>query len=82
MFSLGIGIILIYLLIGGVALIGTIFWIVELIDIARRQFNDPVMKIVWLVVVFFTHFIGALVYFFIGKRDGVIPGQSQFGPYN
>lgn len=54
----------------------SVFWIVEIIDIARRQFRDPIMKFVWLLIVLLTHLIGALVYFFIGKKDGVIPGEA------
>ena len=75
----GILIILFYFVVVCAVLASFVFWIVEIVDIARRQFKDPIMKIVWLVIVIFTHFIGALIYFFIGKRDGVLPGESQFG---
>ncbi len=51
----------------------TVFWIVELVDAARRQFPDQTIKVVWLVVIFFTHFIGAAIYYFVGKKQGVIP---------
>jgi hypothetical protein len=47
-----------------------VFWIVELVDAARRQFDDPNMKIVWILVIFFFHFIGALIYYFAGKKQG------------
>ncbi len=52
----------------------TAFWIVELVDAARRQFPDQSVKVLWLVVILFTHFVGALVYYFVGKKQGVIPG--------
>ena len=71
--GLGIGAIIIISLIG---LIASIFWIFELIDILRREFRDPIMKIVWLAVVFFSHIVGALIYYFIGKQQGTLPGQS------
>jgi hypothetical protein len=51
----------------------TAFWIIELVDAARRQFPDQAVKIVWLVVIFFTHFVGALAYYFVGKKQGVLP---------
>ncbi len=70
--GLGIGAIVIISLIG---LITSIFWIFELIDVLRREFRDPVMKIVWLAVVFFSHIVGALLYYFIGKQQGRLPGQ-------
>jgi len=60
------------LLISG--LLGTIFWIVELVDVARREFPDSNTKVLWLLVVLLSHGIGALVYYFVGKRQGYIPG--------
>ncbi len=72
--GLGIGAILIISLI---ALIASIFWIFELIDILRREFRDPIMKIVWLAIVFFSHIIGALLYYFIGKQQGRLPGEGR-----
>ncbi len=59
-----------------VAIALSVFWIVELIDAARREFRDPNMKIVWLVVIVLTHVIGALVYYFVGKPMGTLPGQG------
>ncbi len=55
----------------------TVFWIVELIDAARRQFSEPNLKIVWLLVIFFTHALGALIYYFAGKEQGVLPGTQK-----
>ena len=48
----------------------TIFWIVMLVDAIRRDFSDSTMKIVWVLVIVFTHFVGALVYYFIGRPTG------------
>jgi H+/Cl- antiporter ClcA len=66
-FGLGIGLVGFFFVIG---LLATIFWIVALVDAARRQFYDPNMKIVWILVVFFLHFLGALVYWFAGRQQG------------
>lgn len=52
------------------ALAATIFWVVMLVDAIRRDFRDNTMKIVWVLVIVFTHFIGALVYYFIGRPSG------------
>jgi len=42
------------------------FWIVMLIDAIK---NSPEKeKIVWVLVIIFTHIIGALVYYFVEKR--------------
>ena len=53
-------------------LLPSIFWLVELIDVVRRRFPDPTVKIVWVLVVIFTHFVGALVYYFVGRRQGTL----------
>lgn len=54
----------------GIAVLGTIFWIWMLVDVLKREFpkdkeND---KIIWLLVVILTHWIGALVYYFLVKK--------------
>ena len=67
---------------GVMALVGmglTIFWIVEVVDVARRVFPDQNTKLVWLLVVVLAHGIGALVYYFVGKNQGVLPGQVPPG---
>ena len=53
-------------------LLPSVFWLVELIDVLRRRFSDPSIKIVWVLVVIFTHFVGALIYYFAGRRQGTI----------
>jgi hypothetical protein len=55
-----------------------IFWVVALIDIARRDFKNPNDKIVWILIVIFTHFIGALIYWLaIKPKESSSP--SSFG---
>ncbi len=58
------------------ALVGTVFWIIELVDVARREFPDPNTKIIWILVVVLSHGIGALIYFFVGRSQGWLPGQG------
>lgn len=54
-------------------LVGTIFWIVMLVDAIRREFRDSNLKIVWVLVLVFTHLLGALIYFFAGRSMGRLP---------
>ncbi len=61
-----------FLFIGGI--IGTIFWIVTsifwlwmLVDCITNASLRGVEKIIWLLVVIFLHFLGALLYFFIAR---------------
>lgn len=50
----------------------SIFWLVELVDVLKRKFYDPNMKIVWILVVLFLHSLGALIYYFVGQKQGVL----------
>ena len=59
------------LLVGGVALAAFIFWIWMLIHAVTNKGLGDGEKIAWVLVVFFLHFLGALIYFFIGRPKGV-----------
>ena len=52
------------------ALAATIFWIVMLVDAIRRDFSDSTAKIIWVLVIVFTHLLGALIYYFVGRPSG------------
>jgi phospholipase D-like protein len=58
------------------ALAATIFWLWMLIDvlISKRETNE---KILWFLVVFFLHFLGALIYFCVARqRAGSVAGTA------
>ena len=66
---LGLGIL------GGVlGLIATIFWLWMLIDAILNPRVRGVEKLVWVLVVLFLHFLGALIYYFVGR------GGARSGP--
>ena len=46
-----------------------IFWIWALIDILKSDFRDSINKLIWLLVVFFLYAFGALLYYFIGRKQ-------------
>jgi hypothetical protein len=46
-------------------LILTIFWIWMIIDVATRPIDE---KIVWVLIVIFLNFLGAIIYFFTARR--------------
>ena len=56
-----------------------VFWIVELVDVARREFRDPNTKLLWLLLVIFLHGLGAIIYYFAGRPQGWLPGERP--PY-
>jgi hypothetical protein len=56
-----------------IALLGTIFWLWMLVDVVTSN-KEPTEKILWFLVVFFLHLIGALIYFFVARdrRTGTV----------
>lgn len=66
-----------YALVGLIGLAIMAFWIIELVDCLRRDFRDPSEKIVWVLVIIFTHFVGALLYWIMGKSHGTLPPPAE-----
>lgn len=60
-----------FLLILTIVIGGTILWILMLIDILQRDFTKKDDKSMWLLVVALTHWVGALIYYFVGRKQGV-----------
>jgi hypothetical protein len=51
-----------------VALVATVFWLWMLVDALTNE-PDTNQKILWFLVIFFLHFIGALIYFVVRKGE-------------
>lgn len=51
----------------GVAIVATIFWVWMLIDAIQNEPSEGNDKLIWVLVLLFTHMIGALIYFFVRK---------------
>lgn len=51
----------------GLGLLATIFWIWMLVDCATKESSQGNDKLVWIVVIVFTHLLGALIYFFVRR---------------
>jgi hypothetical protein len=56
------------LIVFALVLLATVFWIWMLIDCITNSRLQDTEKIVWVLVIVFTHIIGALIYFFIGRE--------------
>lgn len=61
---------LMFLFIAVVALALFAFWIWMLVHAITNKGLRDTEKLIWVLVILFTHFIGALIYFFIGKPKG------------
>lgn len=62
-------IILLFLFIIVLAIFLTIFWVLMIIDIAKRKFKNENDKIVWILIVILLSWLGAIIYYFVVKRS-------------
>lgn len=61
-----------------VALLGTVFWVWMLIDCAIHEPNEGNEKIVWILIILFTHFLGAAIYFFARRPTRIAGGNNRY----
>ena len=52
-------------------IVASIFWIWMLIDCLQNPRLQGVDKLVWVLVIFFLHLLGAIIYFAIGRQQRV-----------
>ena len=45
-----------------------VFWLWMLIDALKNKQLSDNEKLVWVLVLVFTHFIGAVIYFFVARK--------------
>jgi len=65
---------------GMVLLFGSIFWVWMLVDCATKESDLGNTKIVWLLIILFTHMIGALLYFFVRRPERIYAGAPFSRP--
>ena len=56
---------------------GLAIWIWMIIDCATNEPSTGNDKLVWIVIIVFTHFIGALIYYFVRRRPRLLAQQRQ-----
>lgn len=52
-------------------LLATIFWIWMLVDCATKEPSEGNEKIIWILVIIFTHWLGALIYYLIRRPERI-----------
>ena len=60
-----------FLFVFAVNMVGLAFWIWSIIDCATKEPSDGNDKIVWLLVIILTDWIGALIYFFVRRPQRI-----------
>ena len=66
---IGLGILEFFLVLflAPLALLTFAFWIWMLVHAIANNGLTDVEKLIWVIVMLFTHFIGAFIYFFVGR---------------
>ena len=66
---IGLGILEFFLLLflAPLALLAFVFWIWMLVHAITNNGLTDIEKLIWVIVILFTHFIGAVIYFFVGR---------------
>ena len=66
---IGFGILEIFLvlLVAPLCLAAFVFWIWMLVHAITNSGLTDIEKLIWVIVILFTHFIGAVIYFFVGR---------------
>ena len=59
---------LLVIIIWALAIGGMIFWIIMLVDVAKRKFPKGDDKTVWILIVALAGLIGAIIYYFMIKK--------------
>jgi len=54
-----------------IALAGTVFWIWMLVDCLANESVHGNDKLIWALVIIFTHFVGAILYFLIRRPQRI-----------
>ena len=52
------------------------FWVWMLLDCVRNPRLTDTERLIWAIVICLAHFLGALIYFFAGRRPGKQPASS------
>jgi len=56
--------------------LGFAFWVWMLLDCVRNPRLTDTERLIWAIVICLAHFLGALIYFFAGRRRGRPPTPS------
>ncbi|HLX60482.1 MAG TPA: PLD nuclease N-terminal domain-containing protein [Planctomycetota bacterium] len=48
-----------------IGILGTIFWIWALVDCVKNEPSEGNDKLIWILIIVLTHWIGALIYYFV-----------------
>jgi hypothetical protein len=50
-----------------------ILWLWAIIDVLKSDFKDSINKLIWIIVIAFIPFLGAILYLLIGRSQKLKP---------
>jgi hypothetical protein len=50
---------------------GTVFWVMMIIECATKESSQGNTKLIWILIIVFTHWIGALIYYFVRRPQRI-----------
>lgn len=62
------GFMLVWMLLMSLFVLFFVFWIWMIVDCAKRKFKNDNDKVVWILIVVFLNWLGALIYYFMVKK--------------
>lgn len=57
-----------FFLVGAGIIFLFVFWIMMIVDVAKRDFPRTEEKIVWVLIILLAHILGAFIYYFLVKK--------------
>ncbi len=71
--GVGFGLFFVLLMIGsaGLAVGATVLWIWMLVDCASKEPDEGNEKLVWILIIILTHWIGALIYLIVRRPERI-----------
>lgn len=60
-----------FLTLMAVAIGGTVFWVWALVDCATKEPATGNDKVIWILVIVFTHLLGALIYYLVRRPQRI-----------
>lgn len=59
------------LVFGAVGILGTVFWIWMIIDCATNEPSEGNDKLIWILIIVLTHWVGGLIYFIVRRPQRI-----------
>ena len=63
------------LILGGLVLLTTVFWVWALVDCLLNKTLGDTEKIVWVLVLLLSHIVGTVLYFLLARRGRTGPAD-------